>query len=54
MVKSEWQFSSVNINVSDHDSLNLNLNLNTGQAAQLMCPGAEPKNYNNDSCNYIN
>ena len=51
MVKSEWQFSSVNINVCDHDSLNLSLNLNTEQVAQLMCPGAEP---NNDSCNYIN
>ena len=50
MVTSEWHFSSVNINVSDHD----NLNLNTGQVTQLMCPGAEPKNYNNDSCNYIN
>ena len=35
-------------------SLNLNLNLNTGQAAQLKCPGAWPKNYNNNNYNWIN
>ena len=27
----------------------LELHLNIGQAAQLMCPGAESKNYNNDT-----
>ena len=32
----------------------LELHLNIGQAAQLMCPGAESKNYNNDNYNYIN
>ena len=32
----------------------LNLNLDTGQAAQLICPEAEPKNYNNDNYNYVN
>ena len=24
------------------------------QAAQMICPEAEPKNYNNDNYNYIN
>ena len=32
----------------------LSLNLDTGQAAQLIYPEAEPKNYNNDNYNYIN
>ena len=30
-----------------HEETNLNLNVSTGQAAQLMCPVAEPKTYNN-------
>ena len=40
----------VNSDVRDE----LELHLNIGQAAQSMCPGAEPKNYNNDNYNYIN
>ena len=37
----------------NYNFVHLNLNLNTGQAVQLMCSGAELKNYNNDNYIYI-
>ena len=37
----------------NYNFVHLNLNLNTGQVVQLMCSGAELKNYNNDNYIYI-